>query len=212
MDILCHKGRFWNEVVVMAGAVGREAEKERFELIDGKVVLMSPRPRINHARISGAIYFAFARYLQGKRCEPFCDGVDVYLDEKNHFIPDVMIVCNPDQVKETHIEGAPALVVEVLSVSTQFRDRGVKMHAYAAAGVQEYWLVNPNDKSIEVYLNHEGTFVLDNIYNWFTEEQRQENDAAPVEQKLAAELLPREIPVSLYDDFRIPLADIFARI
>ena len=212
MDILCHKGRFWNEVVVMAGAVGREAEKERFELIDGKVVLMSPRTRINHARISGAIYFAFARYLQGKRCEPFCDGVDVYLDEKNHFIPDVMIVCNPDQVKETHIEGAPALVVEVLSVSTQFRDRGVKMHAYAAAGVQEYWLVNPNDKSIEVYLNHEGTFVLDNIYNWFTEEQRQENDAAPVEQKLAAELLPREIPVSLYDDFRIPLADIFARI
>ena len=196
----------------MAGAVGREAEKERFELIDGKVVLMSPRPRINHARISGAIYFAFARYLQGKRCEPFCDGVDVYLAEKNHFIPDVMIVCNPDQVKETHIEGAPALVVEVLSVSTQFRDRGVKMHAYAAAGVQEYWLVNPNDKSIEVYLNHEGTFVLDNIYNWFTEEQRQENDAAPVEQKLAAELLPREIPVSLYDDFRIPLADIFARI
>ena len=196
----------------MAGAVGREAAKERFELIDGKVVLMSPRPRINHARISGAIYFAFARYLQGKRCEPFCDGVDVYLDEKNHFIPDVMIVCNPDQVKETHIEGAPALVVEVLSVSTQFRDRGVKMHAYAAAGVQEYWLVNPNDKSIEVYLNHEGTFVLDNIYNWFTEEQRQENDAAPVEQKLAAELLPREIPVSLYDDFRIPLADIFARI
>ena len=212
MDILCHKGRFWNEVVVMAGAVGREAEKERFELIDGKVVLMSPRPRINHARISGAIYFAFARYLQGKRCEPFCDGVDVDLDEKNHFIPDGMIVCNPDQVKETHIEGAPALVVEVLSVSTQFRDRGVKMHAYAAAGVQEYWLVNPNDKSIEVYLNHEGTFVLDNIYNWFTEEQRQENDAAPVEQKLAAELLPREIPVSLYDDFRIPLADIFARI
>lgn len=196
----------------MAGAVGREAEKERFELIDGKVVLMSPRPCINHARISGAIYFAFARYLQGKRCEPFCDGVDVYLDEKNHFIPDVMIVCNPDQVKETHIEGAPALVVEVLYVSTQFRDRGVKMHAYAAAGVQEYWLVNPNDKSIEVYLNHEGTFVLDNIYNWFTEEQRQENDAAPVEQKLAAELLPREIPVSLYDDFRIPLADIFARI
>ena len=196
----------------MAGAVGREAEKERFELIDGKVVLMSPRPRINHARISGAIYFAFARYLQGKRCEPFCDGVDVYLAEKNHFIPDVMIVCNPDQVKETHIEGAPALVVEVLSVSTQFRDRGVKMHAYAAAGVQEYWLVNPNDKSIEVYLNHEGTFVLDNIYNWFTEEPRQENDAAPVEQKLAAELLPREIPVSLYDDFRIPLADIFARI
>ena len=182
----------------MAGAVGREAEKERFELIDGKVVLMSPRPRINHARISGAIYFAFARYLQGKRCEPFCDGVDVYLDEKNHFIPDVMIVCNPDQVKETHIEGAPALVVEVLSVSTQFRDRGVKMHAYAAAGVQEYWLVNPNDKSIEVYLNHEGTFVLDNIYNWFTEEQRQENDAAPVEQKLAAELLPREIPVSIF--------------
>ena len=85
MDILCHKGRFWNEVVVMAGAVGREAEKERFELIDGKVVLMSPRPRINHARISGAIYFAFARYLQGKRCEPFCDGVDVYLDEKNHW-------------------------------------------------------------------------------------------------------------------------------
>ena len=68
--------------------------KERFELINGKIVMMSPRPRIDHSRALGNIFREFSIYLKGKKCEAFADGVDVYLDEKNHFIPDVMIICN----------------------------------------------------------------------------------------------------------------------
>lgn len=61
--------------------------KERFELIDGKIIMMLPRPRIAHSRALGNIFREFSIYLKGKKCEAFADGVDVYLDEKNHFIP-----------------------------------------------------------------------------------------------------------------------------
>ena len=72
-----------------------------FELIDGKVVMMSPRPRVRHAVIAGTIYRLFANHLTGKRCTALPDGVDLILDEKNHFIPDAMIVCDPDKLKDT---------------------------------------------------------------------------------------------------------------
>ena len=56
------------------------------ELIDGKIVMMSPRPAINHNRIVTNISGIFYNYLKGKRCQSFCDGTEVWLDEKNHFI------------------------------------------------------------------------------------------------------------------------------
>ena len=98
--------------------------KERFELIDGKIIMMSPRPRIAHSRALGNIFREFSIYLKGKKCEAFADGVDVYLDEKNHFIPDVMIICNKDIITDLNIQGAPDLVVEVLSPSTAKNDKG----------------------------------------------------------------------------------------
>ena len=54
--------------------------KERFELIDGKIIMMSPRPRIAHSIALGNIFREFSIYLKGKKCEAFADGVDVYLD------------------------------------------------------------------------------------------------------------------------------------
>ena len=57
------------------------------ELIDGKVVMMSPRPSVNHHIVANNIYLLFRSYLKGKTCRPFGDGVDLYLTEKDRFIP-----------------------------------------------------------------------------------------------------------------------------
>ena len=109
----------------------------REELINGKVVAMSPAAS-NHNRIAGDIYGIFWSYLRGKKCEPFGDGEAVYLTEVDHFIPDFMVVCDPDKVKSNGVHGAPDLVVEVLSPGTTKNDRGRKMDVYGQCGVREY--------------------------------------------------------------------------
>lgn len=181
-------------------------EEIREERIDGKIVAMSPRPVMNHNRISSNIYYVFRDYLGKKRCEPFDDGIDLYLNEKDHFIPDMMVVCDPDKLKTNGVHGAPDLVVEVLSPSTAKRDKGYKKDAYAKAGVKEYWIVSPVEKSIEQYFLQNGQFILNEIYtvypDYILETMTEEERAAIV----------TEFKCSLYDDLIISLEDIFWRV
>ena len=135
----------------------------REELINGKVVAMSPAAS-NHNRIAGDIYGIFWSYLRGKKCEPFGDGEAVYLTEVDHFIPDFMVVCDPDKVKSNGVHGAPDLVVEVLSPGTTKNDRGRKMDVYGQCGVREYWIVIPNEKTVEQYIQDNGRLVLHDVY------------------------------------------------
>lgn len=176
------------------------------EKINGEIIMMAPRPTVNHTRVSFNIAYLFKDYLHGKRCEAFSDGIDVHLDEKTIVIPDAMIVCNPDIVKSDGIYGAPDLIVEVLSPSTARRDRGIKKDLYEKYGVKEYWIVSPNDKSIEVFLLENDKYILDNVYtiypNWqwekMTDKERSE--------------VQLNLKVSLYDDFIIDIRKIFDRI
>ena len=176
------------------------------ELIDGKIVAMSPRPAVNHTRVSGNIYRAFANYLYNKPCEPFGDGVDLYLSEKDHFIPDVMIVCDPDKITHDGVHGAPDLVVEVLSPSTAKNDKGYKKEAYAAAGVKEYWIVDPANKFIEQYFLQDGHFVLNDVYSI-----RPDYELTKMTEEERAALVT-EFKCSLYDDLLISLEDVFRRV
>lgn len=184
----------------------------RHELIAGKVVMMSPRPCIEHITAAGNIYCLFWTYLRNKQCRAFGDGVDIYSDERNHFIPDAMIVCNKDIIKHNGIHGAPDLVVEVLSVSTAKNDRGRKMDAYAKAGVKEYWIVSVKDKSVEVYLNRGGLFCLDNIYYHLTAEEIAENDVLPDDDRFKIHDLQTQIKVTVCDDLVVNIADVFEHI
>lgn len=187
-------------------------DKIKKELIDGKIVMMSPRPRINHNRVCTAISREFSLYLKGKTCEAFSDGVDVFLDEKNRFIPDVMIVCNPDIVDDEGVHGAPDLVVEILSPTTARFDRGKKKDAYEKAGVREYWIVDTFSRSIEVYLlNENKRFELENVYYHYSDEEKNKIKSLPEDSAERIEIYD-EIKVSLYDDFMIKLDDIFARV
>lgn len=173
------------------------------ELIEGKTYLMSPKPRIRHTAVVGRLYRIFADYLEGKTCTAWPDNVDVFLDDKNCYVPDVMIVCDRSKIKNDGIHGAPDLVVEVLSHSTAQHDRGKKMEAYARAGVKEYWIVAPLERTIEVYLQKDGRLVLDAVYNdvpaWELERMEPEDRAE----------IRSDIKVSLYDDFIVHASDVF---
>lgn len=180
-------------------------EERREELIGGKVVAMSPSPRWNHIAVSGNIYKIFANYLFGKKCTPVQDGFDLYLDDENHFVPDFMVVCDPDKIKDDGVHGAPDLVVEVLSPSTAKNDKTQKKEVYAKCGVQEYWLVHPVEKSIEVYRTNGTEFVLHDVYSlhkdWELAQMSEAERAAVI----------THFKCSLFDDLDISLEDIFYR-
>lgn len=180
-------------------------EDIREELINGTLVAMSPSPTVNHNRVTGNIYRIFSNYLKGRQCEPFGDGVDLYLTDDDVYVPDFMVVCDPDKVKMDGVHGAPDLVVEVLSPSTAKNDRGRKKDVYEVCGVREYWIISPGDRTLEQYLLEDGQFVLHEVYtlhpDWALEKMSEKERAAVV----------TEFQCSLYDDLTISLEDIFYR-
>lgn len=127
---------------------------KRFELIDGVLYDMSA-PTSAHQLISGYIYAQLFNHIMGKKgaCLPMIAPVDVQLDQDNKTMvqPDVLIVCDRDIVIRRCVYGAPDFVVEVLSPSTKNKDRYVKLHKYASAGVREYWMIDPDKKKVVVY-------------------------------------------------------------
>ena len=181
------------------------AAKRREELVDGKTVMMSPRPSVNHSQVASNIYYLFAHYLRKKTCRPFADGVDLYLDEDNQFIPDFMVVCDPDKIKPDGVHGAPDLVVEVLSPSTARNDKTRKKDIYARCGVQEYWIVDPSGKSLEIYRTGGSEFMLYDVHalypDWQLAQMSEDERAAVV----------THFKCSLFDDLDISLEDIFYR-
>ncbi len=173
------------------------------ELIDGKIVMMTPRPAVNHNIVSGNIFHIFKNYLSGKTCMPFSNSADLYLSENNRFVPNGMIVCDRSKIKYDGIYGAPNLVIEVLSPNTAKNDRGKKKDAYESAGVREYWIVNPAEKSIEVYLLNNDKYILDNVYSIFPDYELKKMN----EDELAS--ITAEFKCSLYDNLYIKLDDVF---
>ena len=183
--------------------------KIKTELIDGKIFMMSPRPKVEHATVCTNIASEFRSYLKGKTCRAFCDGVDVFLDENNRFVPDTMIVCNPDIIKHDGIHGAPDLVVEVLSKTTAKNDRSKKKYTYAKYGVKEYWIVDVWSKSVEVYYNQDSWFILDNIYYYLTDEEIAENNNMSDNDIDKIKEYTDFIKVSICDNLIVKLKDIF---
>lgn len=181
-------------------------EERPFEILGGKMVSMSPRPAINHNRIAGNIYRIFSLFLKGKSCEAFGDGVDLFLSEEDHFIPDGMVVCDKNKIRTNYISGAPDLVVEVLSPGTARNDRWHKKNAYEKAGVTEYWIVDGANKTVEVYLLKDGSYYLDNAYSLLPDYLLEQ-----MTEKQAAELAT-EFKCHLFDGLIIRLEDIFDRV
>ncbi len=142
-------------------------EQDRIELIDGYPVMMAP-PSRTHQKISGELFGQLRDYLKGKKCEvyhaPFAvrpferDGerpedVDTLVE------PDISVVCDPSKLDDIGCKGAPDLVMEILSPSTTRHDKFTKFNLYQRAGVREYWIVNPAEKSVQVFVLEEGHYA-----------------------------------------------------
>ncbi len=131
----------------------------RYELIDGVAYLMAPAPTLEHQDIAGEIYRQLANALEGKPCRPYVAPVDVRLPKGNEadeavdtvVQPDVIVVCDQGKLDRRGVRGAPDFVVEVLSPSTAFHDHKRKREVYERAGVKEYWLVDPVERTIHIY-------------------------------------------------------------
>ena len=117
--------------------------EERWEIIDGIAYNMSPAPSTKHQRVAGKLHANLDRSLSGKGCIPFIAPTDVKLSDQDVVQPDILVVCDPAKITESHIEGAPDVVVEVLSPHTSAKDLREKKALYERAGVKEYVVVDP---------------------------------------------------------------------
>lgn len=149
-------------------------DDERAELIGGEPIMMAP-PTTAHQLINGEIFRQLANYLEGKKCHAIPAPFAVRLFEKDGnspedvdtmVEPDISIVCDPSKLDKYGCKGAPDMVVEILSPSTQRHDRLVKLGLYQRAGVREYWIVNPEDQTVQVMLlDGSGVLQLHEVYD-----------------------------------------------
>ena len=125
------------------------------------VLIMSPAPTTQHARIQGKIYSMINNHvLQNQIGEVYFAPVDVYLDTKNAFQPDIFYISNErkDIIKENGIYGPPDLVTEILSKGTRKTDLIKKKNVYEATGVKEYWVADPDTKWCEGFILENGLY------------------------------------------------------
>ena len=180
-------------------------EPRRKELIDGQIVSMSPRATPNHNSVIVCLTRIFSSYLRGKTCQVFID-TDVYLTKKEHYVPDIMIVCDRNKIKHNGIHGAPDLVVEVLSRSTANYDRGHKKAIYAQCGVKEYWLITPNERTIEVHLLKDGQYVFDRTYAVFFDYELEDMEPMYLSQVVDS------FSPSIFPDMVVVLEEVFENV
>ncbi len=133
---------------------------ERFELIDGVLYDMGA-PTLNHQNVAGKLYIEFSLYVRKNKgpCKVYIAPVDVHVDpfdDKTMVQPDVMVICKKEKLTIERVEGAPDLVVEVLSPSSRKRDKLLKYQKYKEAGVREYWIVDPARQVTTVHLFENG--------------------------------------------------------
>lgn len=127
---------------------------ERAELIDGKIYLMAPPSRL-HQELVGEI-FAVIRNHIGKNngdCKAYIAPFAVFLNEndKNYVEPDISVICDPNKLNDKGCQGAPDWIIEIVSPSSQRMDYQIKLFKYRTAGVKEYWIVNPDTRTVTVY-------------------------------------------------------------
>lgn len=122
-----------------------------YELIDG-VVMMS-RPSMEHQRILTSLSGELYQYFKDKKCKSFSE-IEVKLNN-DILVPDISVLCDFSKSPEQKYEGAPEIVVEILSPSTMFNDFNIKSSKYMNVGVKEYWLVDPKNKTVIIndYIN-----------------------------------------------------------
>lgn len=129
-------------------------EGTRAELIDGQIYYMAP-PSRKHQSIAGKLFAAISHYIESKdgTCEPYIAPFAVFLNEnnKNYVEPDISVICDKNKLNDKGCTGAPDWIIEIVSPSSRRMDYYIKLFKYRAAGVREYWIVDPDKNRIMVY-------------------------------------------------------------
>lgn len=170
-------------------------EAERWEIIDGVAYNMTPAPSPRHQEILGELFRQFANWLSGKECKVYMAPFDVRLAEPNMpdrlidqvVQPDLAVICDPAKVDDRGCMGSPDLVVEVISPATAKKDLSIKLGLYERAGVKEYWVVNPHDKTVMIFKLKQNQYGKPVVYS-----------------------TPDQISVELFDGLTILLEPVFA--
>jgi Uma2 family endonuclease len=163
----------------------------RHEIIDGEH-FVSPAPFLRHQALAGQFLLALGPFIQkGRLGHLYTAPVDVLLSRHDVVQPDLVFISSErsDILTEANVQGAPDLVIEILSPSTRKRDEGTKLDRYERFGVQEYWLADPSRGTLTVHRLEEGRF------------RRTAELNAAAGDILTTPLLP---------GLRVPLAEIFA--
>ena len=161
-------------------------EAKRYQLLDGELIL-APAPTTRHQWISSRLYLALEEFVSSTRGgRVFYAPTDVVLSAHDVVQPDILYVSNSRSriVTEANVQGAPDLVVEVLSPATAQDDRGYKRTLYSRHGVREYWLVDPEAETVEVLTEGDAGLTLAATY------QRGQTVMSPFLAGLAIELRP----------------------
>lgn len=166
----------------------------RYELYDGHPVALAAPSHI-HQAISVDLTTQFHSHLRGKKCRVYAAPFDVRIfeaagdrpeDVSTVVQPDLMVICDPDKIDRRGVHGAPELVIEILSESSRRTDRLTKFRLYQQAGVQEYWIVDPQTQVVLVHNLEDGRYDSPAVYG--------RTDS---------------VPVGILEDFCIDLTSVF---
>ena len=143
-------------------------DDKRYELVEGEFFLV-PAPGLYHQQILGKLWASIYTHAKTNHLgEVFLAPCDVVLCEISVVQPDVVFISSEHRgiLTDANIQGPPDLVVEILSPSTAQRDRVIKCDLYAKHGVREYWIVDPDSRSIEVLALTDSGYHTDAVVPW----------------------------------------------
>jgi Uma2 family endonuclease len=129
-------------------------DRNRYEILEGELTV-TPAPSTKHQTASGNLFVLLAHYIKERDLgKLFHAPIDLILESTSVLQPDLLFVTKARQhiITERAIEGVPDLVIEILSPGTSRTDRVTKAQIYARYGVPHYWIVDPEQEVIEIYL------------------------------------------------------------
>jgi Uma2 family endonuclease len=147
--------------------------EESVELIKGKLYRMSPTPKRAHQLAVSHLLVDISLYFGGQPFEIYAAPFDVRLPVRNerkpdqlHTVvqPDICIVCDASKLDDDGCLGAPDWVIEITSPRTAKNDFNEKFNLYEESGVREYWIVQPKEKAVNVYVLEDGQYALVDVY------------------------------------------------
>lgn len=139
---------------------------ERVELIKGKIFSMSPAPNTTHLRLSQSLNRLLDSFFYKNKCQLFYAPFDVVLSKtkdskkiKTVVQPDLGVICDLTKIDEYKCNGAPDLIIEILSPGNSKKEMKIKYELYEENGVLEYWIVDPEHETISIFSLHKNKYL-----------------------------------------------------